>query len=64
MYYEIKGHNAVKPVDDYCAVAYNKSEKNELIKQYKGYLRDKDIDMFKVAKYLNDGELKEVVTYA
>lgn len=27
MYYVIKGYNAVKPVDEYCDTAYNKSEK-------------------------------------
>lgn len=64
MYYEVKGYNAVKPVDQYVDVVYNKSEKNELIKQYKRYLQNKDIDMFKVVSYLNDGELKSVVTYA
>lgn len=63
MYYEIKGYNAVKPVAQYDDVAYNKFEKNELIKQYKKYLQNKELDMFKVASYLNSGELKSVVTY-
>ena len=64
MYYEIKGYNAVKPVQAYTDVAYNKSEKNELIKRYKEYLNNKELDMFKVFSYLNDGKLKGVVTYA
>lgn len=65
MYYEIKGYNAVKPVDGkYTDVAYNKTDKKALIKQYKEYLNNKEIDMIKVASYLNDGELKEIVTYA
>ena len=64
MYYEIKGYNAVKPVDQYDDVAYNKSEKNVLIKQYKEYLHNKEIDTFKVASYLNDGELKGIVIYS
>lgn len=65
MYYEVKGYNAVKAVQGlYTDVAYNKSEKNELIRQYKGYLQNKEIDMFKVESYLNDGELKGVVAYA
>lgn len=63
MYYEVKGYNAVKPVDQYVDVAYNKSEKNELIKQYKEYLQNKELDMFKVVSYLNSGELKSVVAY-
>lgn len=63
MYYVIEGYNAVKPVDQYADVAYNKSEKNELIKQYKEYLKQKELDMFKVASYRNDGELKEVIAY-
>lgn len=63
MYYVIKGYNAVKPVDEYCDTAYNKSEKNYLIKQYKEYLKNKELDMIKVASYLNDGELKGVITY-
>ena len=64
MYYEIKGYNAVKPVDQYVDVAYSKSEKNVLIKQYKNYLQNREIDYFKVVSYLNDGELKSVVTFA
>lgn len=64
MYYEVRGYNAVKPVDQYADVAYSKSEKNELIKQYKNYLQNREIDSFKVVSYLNDGELKSVVTYA
>ena len=65
MYYKVKGYNAVKAVQGlYIDVAYNKSEKNELIRQYKGYLQNKEIDTFKVVSYLNDGELKGVVTYA
>lgn len=63
MYYVIKGYNAVKPVDEYCDTAYNKSEKNALIKQYKEYLKNKELDMFKVASYRNGGELKEVIAY-
>lgn len=65
MYYEVKGYNAAKDVQGlYTDVAHSKSEKNELIRQYKGYLQNKEIDMFKVVSYLNDGELKGVVTYA
>lgn len=65
MYYEIKGYKSVKPVDGkYADIAYNKADKNTLIKQYKEYLNNKELDMFKVASYLNDGELKEVVTYS
>lgn len=63
MYYVIKGFNSVKSVNQYCDTAYNKSEKNYLIKQYKEYLKNKELDMIKVATYLNDGELKEVITY-
>lgn len=63
MYYVIKGYNAVKSVDEYCDTAYNKSEKKALIKQYKEYLKSKELDMFKVASYRNDGELKEVIAY-
>lgn len=63
MYYVIKGYNAVKPVDEYCDTVYNKGEKNALIKQYKEYLKSKELDMFKVASYCNDGELKEVISY-
>lgn len=65
MYYEVKGYSAIKELSGlYTDVAYNKSEKNELIRQYKGYLQNKEIDMFKVVSYLNDGELKGIVTYA
>lgn len=65
MYYEIKGYNALKHLlITYTDVAYNKREKNNLIKQYKGYLQNKDIDSFKVVSYRNDGKLKSVVTYA
>lgn len=64
MYYVIKGYNAVKPVDEYCDTAYNKGEKKALIKQYKEYLKNKELDMFKVVSYLDNGELKEVMTYA
>lgn len=64
MYYEIKGYNAVKPVDEYCNVAYNKGEKETLVKQYKEYLKSKELDMFKVVSHRNDGELKSVITYA
>lgn len=63
MYYVIKGYNSVKPVDQYVDVAYNKSEKNVMIKQYKEYLQNKELDMFKVASYLNSGELKSAVIY-
>lgn len=63
MYYVIKGYNTVKPVDEYCDTAYNKSKKNNLIKQYKEYLKQKELDMFKVVSYRNDGELKEVISY-
>lgn len=62
MYYEIRGY---KPVQDkYSDVAYNKAEKNALIKQYKKYLQNKEIDIFKVASYLDNGTLKEIVTYS
>lgn len=63
MYYVINGYNAVTPVDNYCDVAYNKGEKNTLIKQYKEYLKNKELDMFKVASYRNDGELKDIIMY-
>lgn len=63
MYYVIKGYNAVKSVDEYCDIAYNKGEKNVLIKQYKEHLKQKELDMFKVASYRNDGELKEIIAY-
>lgn len=64
MYYEIKGYNALKPIlSIYIDVAYNKCEKNTLIKQYKEYLKTKELDMFKVVSFRNDGEIKEVITY-
>lgn len=63
MYYVIKGYNSIMAVDDYCDIAYNKGEKKALIKQYKKRLNNKELDMFKVLSYLNDGELKEVATY-
>lgn len=64
MYYVIRGYNTVKPVGEYCDTAYNKGEKNSLIKQYKEYLKNKELDMFKVVSHRNDGELKSVITYA
>ena len=63
MYYIIKGYNTVKPVDEYCDTAYNKGEKIALIKQYKEYLKSKELDMFKVASYCNNNELKGIITY-
>lgn len=63
MYYEIRGHNAIKPVGKYCDVAYNKSEKNALIKQYKEYLKTKELDMFKVTTYRDNDSIKEIITY-
>ena len=64
MYYEIKGYNDLKHIlTTYTDVAYNKGEKNILIKQYKGYLQNKEIDSFKVVSYRNNGKLKEVITY-
>ena len=63
MYYVIRGYNAVKPVDEYCDTAYNKGEKNVLIKQYKEYLKSKELDMFKVVSYRNNDELKDIITY-
>ena len=62
MYYEIKGYNALKHVV-HTDVAYNKREKNTLIKQYKEHLKNKDIDMFEVVSYLDNGKLKDIVTY-
>ena len=64
MYYVIRGYNAVGPVDEYCDTVYNKGEKIALIKQYKEYLKNKELDMFKVVSHRNDGELKSVITYA
>lgn len=63
MYYVIKGYNAVKPVDEYCNTAYNKGEKIALIKQYKEYLKSRELDMFKVVSYRNNNELKDIITY-
>lgn len=63
MYYVIKGYNSIMSVDDYCDTAYNKGEKKSLIKQYKEYLNNKELDMFKVLSYLDDGTLKEIATY-
>lgn len=63
MYYVIKGYNAVKPVDEHCDIAYNKGEKIALIKQYKEYLKSKELDMFKVVSYRNNNELKDIITY-
>lgn len=63
MYYVIKGYNAVKSVDEYCDTAYNKGEKIALIKQYKEYLKSKELDMFKVVSYRNNNELKDIITY-
>lgn len=62
MYYEIRGYKPV--LDKYSDVAYNKSDKNKLIKQYKEYLQNKEIDMYKVSSYLDNGTLKEIVTYS
>lgn len=63
MYYKIRGYNNLKPVLLYNDMVYNKSEKNILIKQYKKHLKDKEIDMFEVVSYLNNGKLKDIVTY-
>ena len=63
MYYVINGYNAVTPVDIYCDIAYNKGEKTALIKQYKEYLKNKEIDMFKVASYRDNGILKDIISY-
>lgn len=63
MYYVINGYNAVTPVDNYCDVAYNKGEKTALIKQYKEYLKNKELDMFKVASYRDNGNLKDIISY-
>lgn len=63
MYYVIKGYKAVKSVDEYCDTAYNKGEKIALIKQYKEYLKSKELDMFKVVSYRNNNELKDIITY-
>lgn len=63
MYYKIRGYNNLKPALLYTDVVYNKSEKNTLIKQYKEYLKNKKIDMFEVVSYLNNGKLKDIVTY-
>lgn len=63
MYYKIRGYNNLKPALLYNDVVYNKGEKNTLIKQYKEYLNNKEIDMFEVASYLNNGKLKDIVTY-
>lgn len=64
MLYEIRGYNSFKQAYLYVDVAHNKSEKNALIKQYKEYLQNKEIDMIKVGSYLNSGELKGIVTYS
>ena len=63
MYYVINGYNAVTPVGTYCDVAYNKGEKTALIKQYKEYLKNKELDMFKVASYRDNGNLKAIISY-
>lgn len=63
MYYVIKGYNSIMAVDDYCYTVYNKGEKKAVIKQYKEYLNNNKLDMFKVLTYLNDGTLKEIATY-
>ena len=64
MYYKIRGYNNLKPERLYTDVVYNKGEKNTLIKQYKEYLKNEEIDMFEVVSYLNNGKLKDIVTYA
>lgn len=63
MYYKIRGYNNLKQALLYTTVVYNKGEKNILIKQYKEYLKNKEIDMFEVVSYLNNGKLKDIVTY-
>lgn len=63
MYYVIKGYNSIMSVDDYCSTIYNKGEKKAVIKQYKDYLNNNKLDMFKVLTYRNDGTLKEIATY-
>ena len=63
MYYKIRGYNNLKPVLLYNDMVYNKCEKNTLIKQYKEYLKTKKIDMFEVVSYLDNGKLKDIVTY-
>lgn len=63
MYYVIKGYNAVKPVEQYYNIAYSKGEKIALIKQYKEYLKNRELDMFKVASYRNNNELKDIITF-
>ncbi len=63
MYYVIKGYNSIMSVDDYCYTVYNKGEKKAVIKQYKEYLNNNELDMFKVLTYLDDGTLKEIATY-
>ena len=62
MYYKIRGYNNLKPTL-YNDVVYNKGEKNALIKQYKEYLKNEKIDMFEVVSYLDNGKLKDFVTY-
>ena len=63
MYYVIIGYNAFRPVDEYCDIAYNKCEKIALIKQYKEYLKAKELDMFKVVSYRNNTDVKDIITY-
>ena len=64
MYYRIRGFNDNKRVGKYCNIAYNKREKNYLIKQYKEYLKSKELDMFKVTSYLDNGTIKETISYS
>lgn len=64
MYYVIKGYSSLKQkLIAYADVAYNKREKNILIKQYKGYLQNKEIDSFKVVSYLDNGKIKDIIAY-
>lgn len=62
MYYKIRGYDNLIPTV-YNDVVYNMGEKNTLIKQYKQYLKNNEIDMFEVVSYLNNGKLKNIVTY-
>lgn len=62
MYYKIRGYNNLKQVL-YNDMVYNKGKKNALIKQYKEKLNNKEIEMFEVISYLDNGKLKDIIAY-
>lgn len=58
MYYEIRGYNKQEVVNTYVEVAYDRSEKEYYIKQFKNYLKEGVLDMFKVTAHYDDNAVK------